>query len=227
VAHATCGAAFPGAHLCHTSEFIVSAGATAITIPAGGAWLDPSTPLGGGSSYNEGSPTYGRYTGADGCTNWTSALSTALGTLLTSDGGMTSGSPCNVKRALACCGTVPKVQFVGYTTANATFSPAGRPAMHGACAAEFASSHMCHVAEYLNASPSGAIPASGAWMDPSVDLNGGSIFTGGAPGMGRYLGGNACTNWTSTAGTNGALVQSDGGTNVGACNVARRIACCQ
>jgi hypothetical protein len=227
-AHAICAAAFPGAHLCHTSEFIGSLGQTGTPVPATGAWMDMSISPTGYTSHLYGAPSWGRYTGFYSCNEWTTTGTGTQGTYVGADGGMNNNSGCGAVRALACCDTVAKVQVVGYTTANATFSAVGRPAMHAACAAEFSGSHMCHVAEYLNAGSSLTVPANGAWIEPSADYSGTSYTAGAAPGMARYAGTfNSCNNWTTTASNNATYVLPNGSVaSNSSCAAARHIVCC-
>lgn len=100
--------------------------------------------------------------------------------------------------------------------------------MHAACAAQFAGSHMCHAAEYTRTVSSAPIPATGAWLDPSVSSTAAFVTSSAAAPYGRYLATNACLSWTSiNAGNTGTYVMPDGSMNTsGTCNVGRPIACC-
>jgi hypothetical protein len=169
---------------------------------------------------------HGRHTISYSCNNWTSGGTTS-GAFLEADGGVNTGF-CTAVRPLACCDTVPRVQFVGFTSTNVTFSAAGRTAMHQKCDAEFPGSYMCHSAEYLLAGSTEVPPANGAWLDPSSDTDGGLQVGGASPAFGRYIGSTCCGDWTLATTTVGAMVQPDGGISSNApCNVLRRVACCQ
>jgi hypothetical protein len=219
-AHAVCEAAFAGAHLCYASEYL-STESTA-PVPAGGAWFDVTSDLNNSASLYGVSPLFGRYT-SGACTNWTSNASGISGYLIGTDGGVAS-APCNTVHPLACCNGTPRDVFAGVTSVNATMS--GRVQMHALCKANYPGSHLCHAAEYVRADSSASIPASGAWLDLSSDINGGGALYGASPLFGRYTSG-ACTNWTSTAsGISGYLVASDGSIASAPCNTVRPAACC-
>ncbi|MGE3768449.1 MAG: hypothetical protein AB7L94_39730, partial [Kofleriaceae bacterium] len=134
----------------------------------------------------------------------------------------------------------PKVIFAGFTTATgngAGFGPNGRPGMHAACNAQFPGSHMCHIAEYQRANSPVAVPASGAWIDPSVDELG-DFTLGAAPRFGRETFDYTCAGWTNgltssgTAtylGTDGIGHTENSGTapQPPGCGAIRPIACCK
>jgi hypothetical protein len=102
----------------------------------------------------------------------------------------------------------------------------GRIGAHATCAAAFAGAHLCYASEYLMTESTAPIPASGAWMDASTDLNGSVSVYGASPVFGRYTG-SACTNWTSVAsGNTGYLIGADGGYSSAPCNTTRPLACC-
>ncbi len=104
----------------------------------------------------------------------------------------------------------------------------GRPAMHAACAAEFPGAHMCHVAEYLRAASGAPVPAIGAWVDPSMDIDTFYNVAGGSPAFTRYANGSnggSCKSWTGAA-ASGTIVVPSGSASDGSCLVARPIACC-
>ena len=117
--------------------------------------------------------------------------------------------------------------FAGFTVATFTGNIGGRPAAHSACATEFDGAHLCHASEYLLSTPSGAIPASGAWLDASVTWDD-SLTLQGAPSFGRNTG-VSCQSFTvSLTGYNGTYLQPNGSIIYGSSNVcttARPLAC--
>lgn len=222
LAHSICAAEFPGAHLCHSSEFIQST--TAAVIPASGAWLDPSITLDGAYTVG-GAPSLGRNAGSYTCNQWTDNTGSYSGTYVKPSGGISNGGVCTTTKPLACCNAVPKVAFAGFTSASASMS--GRSAMHGACNAEFSGAHMCHAAEYLRSVSSTAPPAVGAWIDPSLDITG-AYTTGGSPAFGRSVGSYTCNDWTDLTGSYSGtyVLPSAGISNGGNCTTQKPIACC-
>jgi len=231
-AHAACGGAFAGSHLCYVSEYLSARSTTAV--PATGAWLDPSISPTGSYDIDGAAPSYGRYVGNTSgghCSSWTSSLATSYGTFIQANGSASDVGTCNVTRALACCNGPSKITFAGFSTATATMTT-GRVGMHALCNAEFPGARICHAAEYLRADSGAAVPAAGAWLDPSIDLNTFYDVAGASPVFGRYTGtqsGGHCSSWTSSLATSyGTVVQANGGiSDVATCNVARRVACCQ
>lgn len=221
-AHQLCNAEFPGAHLCHASEYILSA--SIATPPAVGAWLDPSVSP-DGTTTHDAATAFGRSIEGYDCQNWTSGSSGQYGTHVDPDGGITNTANCASVRALACCNGVPKVTFVGLTSNFPTM--AGRASMHQACDAQYPGSHLCHAAEYVRAASTTIIPAAGAWLDPSADFAT-SATHNGSPVFGRSINGYDCQNWTSPlAGQYGTHIDPDGGiTNTGNCSALRYAACC-
>ncbi|HPH28281.1 MAG TPA: hypothetical protein PLA87_15645, partial [Pseudomonadota bacterium] len=126
-AHAACSTAFAGSHLCHAAEYVQSNATT--DIPATGAWLDPSTADGTGTS-NTGMPGSGRYLYVGStCNSWSDATTSYSGTWVTSSGLVTNSGYCNTSRVLACCNTPVKVRFVGFTSATTNGGAGGRPKM--------------------------------------------------------------------------------------------------
>ncbi|MEO5728051.1 MAG: hypothetical protein ABI134_24645, partial [Byssovorax sp.] len=217
---ATCAAAFPGAHLCHASEYLLTE--STAPVPAAGAWIDASADISGGSTITGASPLFGRY--ANGaCLNWTTSSSSYSGYIVGTDGAITSAS-CPSTHLLACCNGAPRVAFAGITSANAPMN--GRAAMHAFCDASFAGSHLCHAAEYMRTDSTASIPASGAWIDASANATGGSTITGASPVFGRYTNG-ACLNWTTTSSSySGYIVGADGAVTSASCPGAHPAACC-
>jgi hypothetical protein len=219
-AHATCAAAFAGAHLCHVSEYLLSE--STAPVPAAGAWIDSSMDITGGTTVSGASPLFGRFTGGV-CSSWTSSSASGNGYVIGADGAIASVA-CSTAHQLACCNGAPRVAFAGVTSANAPMS--GRVAMHALCDANFSGAHLCHVAEYLRADSGAAIPASGAWIDSSMNASGGTTVSGASPVFGRFTGG-VCSSWTSSSASgNGYIVGADGAIASVACSVAHPAACC-
>jgi hypothetical protein len=220
-AHQICHNAFSGSHLCHAAEYLQAD--SAVTVPAAGAWVDPSSD--GSGTVTGGSLSFGRYVNF-ACSNWTTAGTGFSAYSITASGGVGNTGDCNVSRALACCSTPTKTRFAGFTVGTTNGNMGGRPAMHAMCAAEYPGSHFCHAAEYLRAASPTTVPATGAWVDPST-VEGGSTVVGGVPRAGRYVN-FACSNWT-TAGTGFSaysITAAGGVGNTGDCNVVRPLACC-
>ncbi len=223
--HAKCEAEFAGSHLCHAAEYILSNSATGVPSP-NGAWLDPSTTTSGGTS-NSGLPGSGRSIYGYHCLTWNDGTVGRYGTYVTSLGSVLEDGPCNVSRSLACCNGPRKTRFAGFTPTSTLGSVGGRPKMHALCAAAFSGSHFCHAAEYIRATSSVTVPASGAWIDPSTNVSGGTSNSG-VPGSGRSLYGYHCLTWNDgTAGRYGTYVTSLGSISEdGPCSVSRAVACC-
>jgi hypothetical protein len=241
--HARCAAAFAGSHLCHIAEYNLASSAT--VPPASGAWLDMS---GGVEGYNANvqvenelaSVSLGRYTAQNytgNCNNWTATMSgtnVTFGEVI--NPASTAVVQCSTSHALACCSTPYVEGFRGFTSASVTGAhTGGRAEMHQLCGAQFAGSHMCHVAEYQRASATVTPPAGGAWLDMSGYLRTStSVDNTISPSfMGRYTAQNYtgnCNNWTATmSGTNVTFGETitDAGTAVAQCSGARPIACCE
>lgn len=223
-AHAACAAEFPGAHLCHASEYVLSTSTAAI--PSGGAWIDPSVDLDENFVVG-GAPMFGRWASYTGtCDTWAYDGTGISGLVLGETGELSTSYTCNTARVLACCNGAPSATFVGFTSANAPMT--GRPDMHAACATELPGSHMCHAAEYIGAVSSDAIPASGAWIEPSITLTG-EFTVGGAPSFGRWVSyTGTCDSWAYTGtGISGLVLGPTGELSTSyTCNTARPIACC-
>jgi hypothetical protein len=123
--------------------------------------------------------------------------------------------------------------FAGFTSTPITGAIGSREQMHASCAATFAGSHLCHIAEYGLASSATPVPAAGAWIDSSGAV--GSAFTGGvvidevaSRNSGRYTGREAfgnCDDWTTTSTLEGLVLQP-GGAFLGACSATHVLACC-
>ena len=248
--HGRCAAEFTGSHLCHASEYLLASSAT--PVPASGAWIDPS-----GMPYAlnfeghftvEAGPGFGRWTQTFSCQSWTSSSATSFSsTFLRSNGDVvttsSSSAPtppgCNTVRSLACCNGAPKVRLAGFTAriVDGAGTGGGRPGMHGACAAEFSGSHMCHGAEYLRAASGVPVPATGAWIDPSGDENG-ELAPGGSPRLGRWTRNFTCNGWTSNTQSphSATFLDVDGAPTTTSsstaplpigCAAQRAIACCK
>ena len=225
-AHAACAAAFAGAHLCHAAEYIQSNSGT--TVPSGGAWLDASISDTESDAFNNGMPGSGRYAYYSGtCDSWSTAASGYNGTLVTASGGI-SNSACSGSRVLACCNTPSKTRFAGFTRATSNGAASGRPAMHGRCATEFPGSHMCHATEFIRSNSTQTVPASGAWLDPSVSRGASERWNSGMPASGRYVYySGTCDSWsTAASGYNGTYVTANGGIANQSCSTSRSVACC-
>jgi hypothetical protein len=241
--HARCAAAFTGSHLCHVGEFYLANAAT--VPPASGAWLDMSGAVDGYNANSQvenglASVSVGRYTAQNytgNCNNWTAAMS---GSSITFGEVITPASntsvQCTTSHALACCSTPYVEGFRGFTAASVTGArPGGRAEMHQLCGAQFAGSHMCHVAEYQRATPTVTPPAGGAWLDMSAYMRtSAQVDNSIAPSfMGRSTSQNYtgnCNNWTATMSgssiTFGETI-TDIGTTSTQCSSARPIACCE
>lgn len=235
VMHARCAAAFPSAHLCHESEYIMANSAT--VIPPGGAWIDPSGGVEASSSgsfpvHGTGHPRLGLYGGPNNtnCAAWNATTGT-LGYALTVAGS--SQVQCTTSHVLACCTTPYAEGFRGFTGQAVTGArPGGRAEMNQLCGAQFSGSHLCHVAEYERAHATVPPPAAGVWIDSSAYLRTqGDSFPdnyAATAEMGRYAAANQlnCTAWTQ-AGI-GALgySYSASGLAQGQCSVAHALACC-
>lgn len=225
--HQRCDASFSGSHLCHAAEYVLSN--SMAQVPAGGAWLDPSMDHEGLLTFSA-SPTFGRYAAYNGtCDNWNDATTSYTGARVTEGGAVTTSYDCNVSRPLACCNGTPKTRFAGFTAFTTTGSVTnGRLGLHRACAAQYPNSHFCHASEYVRASSLDAIPATGAWIDPSTTGKG-QFTVSGLPMAGRFLGySGTCDNWSdATTSFTGARVSPRGNvTTAYDCNLARPIACC-
>jgi len=235
--NALCAAEFGASHLCHYAEYHLAA--SGATVPAAGAWLDLSCieqTAGGtvesgriGCGDSLASSDAGRLiepgTGSN-CSSWTTAQQFTNGGLVQPDGQAINGA-CATARPLACCNTPFKEKFRGFTSATTNGAAGGRAAMHARCAAEFAGSHLCHIAEYGRAGSSVTPPAAGAWMDDSTYHNRGEN-RGALPRSGRGTHAqSACNAWTTNNQFANALAMNATGGVRGSCDVARVLACCE
>jgi hypothetical protein len=224
VAHAACAAEFPGAHLCHAAEYVLSNSAS--PIPVGGAWIDPSVDQDDGFVVG-GAAMFGRWNSYEGtCDTWSHGGTSYTGLMLGASGELSTTYSCNTARPLACCNGASSATFAGFTAAMAPMT--GRPSMHAACVAEYPGSHMCHAAEYVGAVSADPIPAGGAWIEPSITLTG-AFTVGGAPAFGRWVSyEGTCDSWVHTGTSYTGLMLSGTGemSTTYSCNVARPIACC-
>ena len=98
--HAMCAAEFAGGHLCHSAEYIRANSPT--LVPSNGAWIDPSTSNGTGTS-NAGMPGSGRWLYGSSCNAWTDGSSSYSGYYITQSGTITNSGDCSVARRVACC----------------------------------------------------------------------------------------------------------------------------
>ena len=233
--HARCAAEIPNSHLCHAVEYqLATSGAP---VPANGAWIDSSAALDGAFTdavINDevASPASGRYIARDAyanCASWTTT--SASSGLAIQPGGQFLES-CAESRVLACCTTVYRERFRGFTSATVQGAAGGRAAMHARCGVEFTGAHLCHVAEYARATPASVPPATGAWLDASgfATPSGGDIETRVASSnAGRWAGRSAydnCESWTAAAGTAAGFTVRPGLVTSMSCAVARPLACC-
>jgi hypothetical protein len=116
--------------------------------------------------------------------------------------------------------------FAGFTPTSYVGGLGGRVSAHALCDAAFTGAHLCHASEYMLTNSASPVPATSAWLDPSVQPNG-TLTTLSSPLFGRGSAGTACGNWTlSGSGNVGSLVTVDGVIITGTCNVGRPIACC-
>src|SRR5690606_12095931 len=137
-----------------------------------------------------GSIAYGRYVNSNACLPWTTARAANTGSNRRADGSNSTSGRYSVARPLACCIGAPQPGIAGFRAPSATMG--GRPAMHAASTAELAGAHMCYTAEYIRTASPIAIPATGAWLDPSISETGTFITSSGSPTFGRYVNSNAC-----------------------------------
>lgn len=127
-------------------------------------------------------------------------------------------------------------RFAGYTTTSID-GQQGRQGMHAACRAQFAGSHMCHMAEFFRARV-GQAPSTAAWMDDSgalqdyspywYALSSVSLTVTSSHIYGRVTANEAgfnCANW-STSGSQGIAIQASGTLGVFACATTLPVACC-
>jgi hypothetical protein len=222
-AHAACDAAFPGAHLCHASEYLVAR--SRVPVPASGAWLDPSARPDGEKITSGGSPIFGRFVGDDDtCDGWTDAGGEGTALL---EGGRIDDEPCGDARPLACCMSSIEAGFAGFTSQTFT-GDATREGLHAACDAELPGASFCHAAELIRGTPVIPPSAAGAWVDPSVDRSG-NVTVSGSRELGRWAGADrTCDRWSSaSSGREGLAFMPDGTFDGGAdCDVPRSVACC-
>ena len=118
--------------------------------------------------------------------------------------------------------------FAGFTSASYNGKVAGgRAGMHALCATAFTGAHLCHAAEYVQATSAQQPPTSGAWLDPS-SVNGSAVANNGSVKAGRMPGSYSCSSWNNSGGGDyGAIVTATGNIDVfGACGTARQLACC-
>jgi hypothetical protein len=232
--HALCDMEFPGAHLCHVAEYGLAT--TATPPPAGGAWIDLScTEAVSGSNAltcpsEIASIDSGRYVFAHqqrNCLGWTlQGAANQTGTVIVPQG--TAVVVCSSPHPVACCLTPYLETFRGLTTATFTGAIGGRAAAHGACAAQYPGSHLCHDAEYERAASTVPLPAGGAWADYSTYLDF-TEATGAMQRSGRLLQSSIsanCENWTNALISRVGMTVNTPMPTTAACNVPRPLACC-
>jgi hypothetical protein len=231
--HAACDAEFPGAHFCHLAEYGLAT--STIAPPATGAWIDHSCieAVTGNAitcQVEMASVDSGRWVFAHqqiNCLGWTlMGAANQLGLVIRPQG--TTTAVCNVARPVACCLSPYLETFRGLTSATFTGAVGGRHAMHAACAAEYAGSHLCHSSEYERAASTVALPAGGAWADAST-VNDFTEYNGAMPQSGRLLVSSIsanCENWTSPLINRSGMTVNTPAPALSGCNVARPLACC-
>jgi hypothetical protein len=233
--NAKCAAEISGSHVCHYAEYELAASGT--NVPAAGAWLDASClEVYAGDSLSSGEVGCGYFMAStdsgreivsetgENCSNWTSGSNEQQGSVIAPTGGATD--TCDGARPIACCNTPYHETFRGFTTATSAGSAGGRAAMHRICAAQFAGSHLCHLAEYGRAGSRTTPPAAGAWIDDSTWKSTDSDF-GALPRSGRNTTpAVSCDSWTSASSGVEAETITAGGDVLSYCNVAHELACC-
>ena len=99
-AHLACHSEFPGAHVCHATEYNLAA--STLAVPAGGAWMESSMTLLGSWS-SGGVPSFGRHPGYS-CNNFSYNTGTNYsGTILQENGAVGTSYSCDTPRPLVCC----------------------------------------------------------------------------------------------------------------------------
>jgi hypothetical protein len=98
--HQVCSTEYPGAHFCHAAEYVRAA--SALPIPAAGAWIDPSVDDTSGTTY-AGSPVFGRQMNSSDCLNWTTTNTNYYAPHVDSNGGISNSGNCLSQRYVACC----------------------------------------------------------------------------------------------------------------------------
>ncbi len=117
--------------------------------------------------------------------------------------------------------------FAGFTSVSYSGALGSRPEAHAACAAEFTDAHLCHAAEYNLSVSAIEIPASGAWLESSYDIEAGWTQAA-APMFGRNPS-NSCNHFTHGASGSYSGTVLDWSGNIGTtftCHQARPLACC-
>jgi len=118
--------------------------------------------------------------------------------------------------------------FAGFTSASYNGKvTGGRAGMHALCATAFTGAHLCHAAEYVQATSAQQPPTAGAWIDPST-VNGSNVANNGSVKAGRLPGTYSCSSWNNSGGGDyGTIVTATGTIDpYGACGTARQLACC-
>lgn len=96
--HQACAAEFPGAHFCHSAEYVRSDSTE--TVPVNGAWMDSSSH--GETSGTRFAGRYGRASSTYNCSGWMYQLAGPTGVFVQPNGNVGRGG-CEVVRNLACC----------------------------------------------------------------------------------------------------------------------------
>ncbi len=218
--HQMCASEFTGSHFCHIAEYYLS---NTTTVPIGG-WIDSSRD--DLYNLNVASAESGRSPNVS-CGDWTDDGSTtsARGVEISVLGTLTS-DPCSRNGPVACCTSVSRVAFAGYTTTTHNGNLGGRHGAHAICASEFPGSHFCHSSEFTRANVATPPPGS-AWLDSS------DYGFDGIPRAGRQnrLAYEACEFWTAALGggsSRGPTISATGLFSASTdCVAPRVLACCR
>jgi hypothetical protein len=125
--------------------------------------------------------------------------------------------------------------FIGFTTGTTQGNLGSREQMHAMCGAQFAGSHLCHLAEYGLANVASPVPAAGAWVDTSAwtgDNETWTTYDTASVTAGRWVGSDIgnCSDWTKLADPSGqpesGLTITAAGPSSQLCSGARPLACC-
>lgn len=221
--HAACAAEFPGSHMCHFAEYMLSR--PTAQAPSGGAWIDASgvpastgDPLGRLGVATSSARYFG---GRDTCNNWTTDSSgVAMGSALSN--WPHYPLPCATPRSVACCDSVYRERFAGFTAMAFDGQAGGPEGMNRRCHQSFPGSHFCGRAELMRAAPLVASPGS-VWIQPDSS----QVAVEDAPPDLTNSAAPSCGAWTSTAGLGASFSSAvpSGGDTI-ACASQAPLACC-
>jgi hypothetical protein len=229
VMHARCDAEFPGSHMCHFAEYMLSN--PHLPIPVVGAWIDPSDGPVAQFSANSAlglmpfSRESGRYVGGAGatCKNWTSSYSSdESGPALTS--WPHAPVDCRIARSIACCSSPYREQFIGATSQPTTGQAGGPEKMNAKCHAEYPGSHLCTFAELQRATPKTA-PAALMWVQPTTNV---TVASANNPPSYSSTNFPTCNAWRSTVGVGTAWIPAlPSQIEPAACDQPAPLGCCR